>query len=139
MTSPLIGSLSMAQGPVFNPDELRFSKGELADKMQLLIERWKANPNVNKAIVKKFQLDLLLFKSPLVKNEDLPYAWKMFCELVDELRALNERKAQPVSSALDELAARHFEDKISTFPEQKKEPSKWSLAEVLKKGGMQNG
>lgn len=120
----------------YEPDALRLTKAEITAKMEMLIERWKKNPKVNKMFIKKFQLDLALFKSRMVKPEDLPYYWLTMCELFDELRALNARKDKPELQAINPMMEKHFDEKIKTVPTDK---TSFSLKAALKAGGMKDG
>lgn len=124
----------------FNPDELHFSKAELVELMEMLLVRWRNNPLVPRLVIRKFEIDVRLFKSRLVKEKDLPYCWSLFCELVDEMRALNERKIQPVNPALDAMQRDSFNRKIITVPEQEQQkPRKNWYTESVRRGEKKQG
>ena len=131
-----------ATNPSYNPDALNMSKAEILGYLQLVVLRWKNNPKVHKAMVKKFQADLILMKH-FVKEEDLRYHWGLFRELVDGLYAINARKKAPELQRMNEMHKEAFIKKLAIPPEVKSEFDAMKIIAAARKqlsfGSMKNG
>jgi hypothetical protein len=103
----------------YNPDKFQLTKAELTNIMDLICQRWQRNPKVNRNVVRCFQLQLAFFKSRFVKEQDLPYAWMLFCELFDNIRSLNDRKNHPELEKINPIMEQAFKEEIALFPEEK--------------------
>lgn len=84
------------------------------------------------------RLQLDLFKSRFVSHSDLAYAWPMFCDLWDDLRAFNDRKGDSKLEALNPMFEAQLDLKLATIPKppKKHEPLHVDFFKNIRSGGM---
>lgn len=77
----------------------------------------------------------------MVRQDDLKYAWPLFCNLWDDLRAFNDRKDDPKLKNLNPMFEKQLEDKLRTVPPPENEKPKQITLDFIKHirpGGMKD-
>ena len=82
--------------------KLNMSKAELVDKLELIVRRWKSDPNISRLLVTELGINLKLMRR-FMKEDDAPKFWNNWCELFDEIRGYNDRKGDKALEKLNPL------------------------------------
>lgn len=100
----------------YDPDQFRLTKAEVLDYMKVVVVRLKNNPRVPWKVRKKLEADVKLFEW-FESESEMRYHWSLFMELVDGIRAINERKNDPALQRINELNRQAFIHKLAIPPE----------------------